>query len=70
LIEKEKKVYEKIEKIMKERNVNDLKIKVTLLVLYYLKSNNSINKIEYSLIIKKAINFLENNGINYKDIFS
>jgi hypothetical protein len=70
LIEKEKKVYEKIEKIMKEKNVNDQKIKVTLLVLYYLKSNDSINKIEYSLIIKKGITFLENNGINYKDIFS
>ena len=70
LIEKEKKVYEKIENIMKERNVNDQRIKVTLLVLYYLKSNNSINKIEYSLIIKKGINFLENNGINYKDFFS
>ena len=70
LIEKERKAYEKIEEIMKERNVNDQRIKVTLLVLYYLKSKDSFNKIEYSLIIKKGINFLKNKGIHYEDIFS
>ena len=70
LIEKEKKVYEKIEEIMKERNINDRRIKITLLVLYYFRANNSFNKIEYSLIIKKGTKFLENNGVNYKDILS
>jgi len=70
LIEKEEKVYEKIEEIMKERNINDRRIKITLLVLYYFRANNSFNKIEYSLIIKKGTNFLENNGVNYKDILS
>ena len=70
LIEKEKKVYEKIEEIMKERNINDQRIKITLLVLYYFRANNSFNKIEYSLIIKKGTSFLENNGVNYKDILS
>ena len=45
-----------------------LKKKVTLLVLYYLNTDSSINKIEYSLIIKKGVNFLEKNGINFDEI--
>ena len=45
-------------------------IKVTLLVLYYLNNDISINKNEFSLIIKKAITFLEKNGINYEDILN
>ena len=70
LIEREKKIYEQIEKIMKEKNLDKEEIKVTILVLYYLSSNSSINKIEYSLIIKKGINFLEKNGINFEQISS
>ena len=61
LIEKEKIVYENIEKIVKEKNLDKEEIKVTLLVLYYLNTDSSINKIEYSLIIKKAVNFLKKN---------
>jgi len=68
LIEKEKTVYENIEKIVKEKNLDKEEIKVTLLVLYYLSTDSSINKIEYSLIIKKGTNFLEKNGINFDEI--
>ena len=70
MIEKEKKIYEQIEKIMKEKNLDKEEIKVTILVLYYLSRNSSINKIEYSLIIKKGISFLEKNGIKFEQICS
>ena len=70
LIEKKKEIYEKIEKIVKDKYSDKIEIKVTLLVLYYLNNDSSINKLEYSLIIKKGINFLEKNGINYEEIFS
>ena len=69
-IEKEKMIYEKIEKIMKEKNVEKDDIKVTLLVLYYLITDSPINKKEYYLIIKKAERFLEKNSINFEEIFS
>ena len=68
LIGKEKTVYEKIEKIVKEKNLDKEEIKVTLLVLYYLNTDSSINKIEYSLIIKKGVNFLEQKGINFDEL--
>ena len=68
LIEKEKAAYENIEKIIKEKNLDKEEIKVTLLVLYYLNTDSSINKIEYSLIIKKGVSFLEKNGINFDEI--
>ena len=68
LIEKEKTAYENIEKIVKEKNLDKEEIKVTLLVLYYLNTDSSINKIEYSLIIKKGVSFLEKNGINFDEI--
>ena len=70
LIEKNKTVYEKIEKIMKEKNLDKEEIKVTLLVLYYLNTDTSINKVEYSLIIQKAIDFLKKNNINFEEILS
>ena len=70
LTKKEKNIYEQIEKIMKEKNLDKEEIKITVLVLYYLSKNSSINKIEYSLIIKKGINFLEKNGINFEQICS
>ena len=70
LIEKQKIIYEKIEKIAKEKNFDKEEIKVTLLVLYYLETDSSINKIEYSLIAKKGINYLEKNGINFEEILS
>ena len=68
LIEKMKIIYEKIEKILKEKNLDKEELKVTLLVLYYLNTDKLINKIEYSLIIKKAMGFLEKNGIIFEDI--
>ena len=70
LIKKEKNIYEQIERIMKEKNLDKEEIKIIVLVLYYLSKNSSINKIEYSLIIKKGINFLEKNGINFEQICS
>ena len=70
LIEKEKEIYDKIEGIMKEKNIDKEEVKITLLVLYYLNSNNSINKVEHMLIIKKGISFLEENGIKFDDIFT
>ena len=70
LIEKEKDIYDKIEGIMKEKNIDKEEVKITLLVLYYLNTNNSINKVEYMLIIKKGISFLEENGINFDDIIT
>jgi hypothetical protein len=70
LIEKEKEIYDKIEGIMKEKNIDKEEVKITLLVLYYLNTNNSINKVEHMLIIKKGILFLEENGIKFDDIFT
>jgi hypothetical protein len=70
LIEKQKLIYEKIEKILKNKNLDKEEIKVTLLVLYYLNTDNSINKIEYSLIMKKGYGFREKNGINFEEIFN
>ena len=68
LIEKEKEIYEKIEKLMKEKNIEKEEIIITLFVVYYLNNDTSINKIEYSLIIKKGIKYLETNGVNYEEI--
>ena len=68
LIEKEKNVYDKIENILKEKKIENDEIKFTLLVLYYLNTNSSINKVEYSLIMKKAVTYLEKNGINFEEI--
>ena len=55
---------------MKEKNIDKEEVKITLLVLYYLNTNNSINKVEHMLIIKKGISFLEENGIKFDDIFT
>ena len=68
LIEKEKNVYDKIEQILKEKNIEKEEVKITLLVLYYLNTDISINKVEYMLIIKKGIAFLEENGIKFDEI--
>ena len=68
LIEKEKETYDKIEAIMKEKNIDKEEVKMTLLVLYYLNTNSSINKVEYMLIIKKGISYLEENGIKFDEI--
>jgi hypothetical protein len=70
LIEKQKAIYEKIEKLMKDKNLDKEEIKVTLLVLYYLNTDTSINKSEYELIMKKGKNFLEKNGLNFEEILA
>ena len=70
LIEKMKIIYETIEKILKNKNLEKEEIKVPLLVLYYLNTDSSINKMEYSLIMKKAVAFLEKNGINFEEIMN
>ena len=70
LIEKEKNIYEKIENIMKEKKIEKEEVKITLLVLYYLNTDTNINKVEYMLIIKKGISFLEENGIKFDEILS
>ena len=67
LIEKYKNIYETIEKKLNDKNLDKEEIKVTLLVLHYLNTNSSINKIEYSLIMKKGYAFLEKNGINFEE---
>ena len=41
--------------MMKEKNIDKEEVKMTLLVLYYLNTNSSINKVEYMLIIKKVM---------------
>ena len=70
LIEKEKNIYDKIEQIMKEKNIEKEEIKITLLVLYYLNTNTSINKVEYMLIIKKGMAYLEQNKITFDEILN
>ena len=70
LIEKEKNIYDKIEQIMKEKNIEKEEIKITLLVLYYLNTNTSINKVEYMLIIKKGMAYLEQNKIIFDEILN
>ena len=68
LIEKEKDAFNKIEAILKEKNIDKEEVKMTLLVLYYLNTNSSINKVEYMLIIKKGISYLDENGIKFDEI--
>ena len=68
LIEKEKDAFNKIETILKEKNIDKEEVKMTLLVLYYLNTNISINKVEYMLIIKKGISYLDENGIKFDEI--
>jgi hypothetical protein len=70
LIEKEKDAFNKIEALMKEKNIDKEEVKMTLLVLYYLNTNSSINKVEYMLIIKKGISYLNENGIKFDEIFA
>ena len=70
LIEKEKDAFNKIEALMKEKNIDKEEVKMTLLVLYYLNTNSSINKVEYMLIIKKGISYLNENGIKFDEILA
>ena len=70
LIEKLKPIYEKIEKYVNDKNLKEEEIKTTLLVLYYLNTDSSINKMEYSLIMKKGFGYVEKNGINFEEFMT
>ena len=65
LIDFYKDIYNKIKHYVEKINVLENKdnIIITILVLYYLKNNENINKEEYILIINKGIQFLQNLSI-------
>ena len=64
--DKYKKINDRIKKMNKVNQ--EMKIKYTVLVIYYLNTNYS-NKInEYKFIINKAEKYLINQGIKYGDI--
>ena len=62
--------YKKInDRIKKKNKVNqEMKIKYTVLVIYYLNTNYSDKINEYKFIINKAKKYLINQGIKYDDI--
>ena len=68
LRKKEKNVFNKIETTLKEKNIDKKEVKMTLLVLYYLNTNSSINKVEFILVIKKGVSNLDENGIKFDKI--
>ena len=69
LIESKKNLYDKIEKIIKEKNISyQQNIIITILVLFVLRNSENINTIEYSIIINKGMEFLNNLNINFKEI--
>ena len=49
---------------------NEIKLIYTILVIYYLRTKCSNRLEEFKLIINKANNYLENNGIKYENIIS
>ena len=49
---------------------NEIKIIYTIMVIYYIKTKHTEKLNEYKLIIKKAIKFLQKNGIDYDAIIS
>ena len=65
LIDSHTDIYNKIKQYVEKFNVGENKenIIVTILVIYYLKNNENVNKSEYILIINKGIQFLQNLGI-------
>ena len=60
------KITKKIKKLNKGNM--EIKIKYTILVIYYLNNYHSDKLNEYKLIINKAQKFLVKNGINYDEI--
>ena len=70
LIEKEKIIFNKIEKIINQKNLgkNEQDIIITLLVLHFLLKNKDINRVEYTLIINKGLEYLKSFGIDYNEI--
>ena len=70
LIEKEKIIFNKIEKIIKRKNLgkNEQDIIITVLVLYFLLKNKDINRLEYTVIINKGLEYLKSFEIDYNEI--
>ena len=70
LIEKEKIVFNKIEKIIKQKKLgkNEQDIIITILVLHFLLNNKDINRLEYTIIINKGLEYLQNFEIDYNGI--
>ena len=65
LIDTNKEIYEKIKNYIKKYNIKneEEKISITILVLYCIKNNQNIEKLEYTVIINKGIEFLQSKGI-------
>ena len=70
LIEKEKIIFNKIEKIIKRKNLGkkEQDIIITILVLHFLLKNKDINRLEYKLIINKSLEYLKSFEIDYNEI--
>jgi hypothetical protein len=64
LIDTNKEIYEKIKNYIKKYNIKneEEKISITILVLYCIKNNQNIEKLEYTVIINKGIEFLQSKG--------
>ena len=67
-LDKFKKIKDNVISFNKGENEN--KIIYTILVLYYLKTKSNKNLDEYKLVIKKAEQFLQKNGINYEEFIT
>ena len=65
LIDTNKEIYEKIKNYIEKYNIKneEEKISITILVLYCIKNNQNIEKLEYTVIINKGIEFLQSKGI-------
>ena len=70
LIEEEKIIFNKIEKIINQKNLgkNEQDIIITILVLHSLLKNKDINRLEYAIIINKGLEYLKSFGIDYNEI--
>ena len=69
IIEKYKKIYQVVEKYLKNKfNQDYKKMAITFIILYYLKKEQANKHKEYMLIMNKAETYLKNAGMNYGDI--
>ena len=73
LIKNNQEIYNKIKTYIEKYNIEKNKedIIITILVLYCLKNNKEIEQLEYTIIKNKALEYLQNLGIEeilYKNI--
>ena len=61
LIEKEKKIYDKIEILSKKRKINNKNAIITLFILYYIQTCKKEKTEELKFIINKAKNYIKDN---------